>query len=264
MLYFVQKQTKNFLLLFFLFSTILPTISCTTFTEPTKTKLFDASKHKDLNSESFKLLLNISLINSNIQQSKGIGKLNVKSEEVFSSRFAWIAKFPDKLRLEILSPAGTPVYTIATDGTFFYFKSYLDNKFYKQDIKKVSLKEFVGVPISIRNLLYFLLGRTPVYDHNNIIVDDKNDLLSLVDENEKIIEKIYFKEKIVTKIEFSCPKEKLLYKANFLSKLNSDDLIIPKKIVLSDSEKNRCEFKIDRFYFKNLKQNSSIFTLKKD
>ena len=260
-----MKNKLSIIFFFIAFSLILN--SCIYFSKSLKIELFEDSKNLDLTSKANKTLRDISLINNDIVKSKGLGILSIKSKKKrYSNRFVWASKLPDKIRLELLSPMGTPTYSIAIDGEFFYVLSYIDNKFYKRNINKISLKEFIGIDISGRDLLFFLIGRVPIYKHKNTTLI-KNNTLILINEDDKIIEKIYITKnnKQIKMIESFNSDGDFLYKAKFyFKKKHNKTYDIPTEIVLSNfGNKNTCEFKIKRYKPNPLVLDNSIFTLKK-
>ena len=129
--------------------------SCISFTKPLH-RNFLKSSDLSFDSDASKKLFDLGLINDEMYSSKGIGSLTIFAKnKSYSSNFAWICEFPDSIRLDILSPLGTPIHSISSDGKYFYIISYSENKFYKKKVKEAFLKNIMGLPIDQKNILFF-------------------------------------------------------------------------------------------------------------
>ncbi|MBF0572300.1 MAG: hypothetical protein HQK69_00870 [Desulfamplus sp.] len=140
--------------------------------------------------EALNILKKIESINKDIKTSKGTGWITItdielSDEDINSSsnnnttelninkqrvnrqkskkfRMAWIASFPDKIRLTLLS-AGHPVETILADGNSVTFISHTGrHKTKKISSANPSLKDVVSIPVTIQDILSIFAGRTPI------------------------------------------------------------------------------------------------------
>ncbi|MEW5733674.1 MAG: hypothetical protein AB1921_02405 [Thermodesulfobacteriota bacterium] len=79
-----------------------------------------------------------------------------------SGRMAFAAQTPDKFRVELLSPFGLPVVSLASDGGKLTLYSRQDGEFTAAPSGGPVLKKALGILISPEELTFLLCGRMPV------------------------------------------------------------------------------------------------------
>ena len=79
-----------------------------------------------------------------------------------STKGGLVMHAPDRLRVEILTPLGTPFYTLATDGRALHVWSPRDTTFYRGDDALVVLGALSGGAVSPADLLSIFMARLPL------------------------------------------------------------------------------------------------------
>ena len=107
--------------------------------------------------------------NQTLKTFKGIGNIRIwNAAGSQSARIAWLGDIDGRLRLEILGPAGRPLMKMAYDGNCFYYYSVDTQEIRKHWLSNPSLERVIDVPVTIRELVFFLAGRFPVYAHGQV------------------------------------------------------------------------------------------------
>lgn len=121
-------------------------------------------------SNAERLLSKLYKQNNELETFKGIGEIRLwNARGARTARIAWLAKVDgSRLRAEILGPSGRPLMKLAYDGRRFYFYSVTDEGVRQRRIRNPSLERAVEVPLTIRELILFLAGRFPVYEHGEV------------------------------------------------------------------------------------------------
>ncbi|MEW5910533.1 MAG: DUF4292 domain-containing protein [Thermodesulfobacteriota bacterium] len=112
--------------------------------------------------EARSLLSGFEAKNNGLESFKGIATVRYLENGVLrKARVAWIGVIPDKLRMAAMAPSGHPLVSFSDDGVSLYLLSYPDDRFH-QGKSNTSLKQFLSVPISTRELISVLCGRIPL------------------------------------------------------------------------------------------------------
>jgi len=107
--------------------------------------------------------------NQTLKTFKGIGNIRIwNAAGSQSARIAWLGDIDGRLRVEILGPAGRPLMKVAYDGKCFYYYSVDTQEVRKHWLSNPSLERVIDVPVTIRELVFFLAGRFPVYAHGEV------------------------------------------------------------------------------------------------
>lgn len=109
------------------------------------------------------MILSAKAANGHITSTKGIGWAKIQTpQETFNYRIAWIARFPDKIRITLLV-MGTPVETIVATGEKVTFVSpsgeHAPHHVYE---KNPSLERYIELPVNMGDIIALLSGRVPV------------------------------------------------------------------------------------------------------
>jgi len=107
--------------------------------------------------------------NQDLKTFKGIGSIRIwDAAGSQRARIAWLGDVDGRLRVEILGPSGRPLMKVAYDGECLYFYSIDSNGVHKRRARNPSLVQVIDIPVTIKELLYFLSGRFPIYDHGRV------------------------------------------------------------------------------------------------
>ena len=81
-----------------------------------------------------------------------------------STKGAIITHVPDQFRLEILTPLGTPMLSVASNGTAVHAWSQQLNTFFRGDDALAVLSELTGGAVTMSDVLQLLTGGLPLPD----------------------------------------------------------------------------------------------------
>lgn len=207
-----------------------------------------------------------------------------------TSRIAWIASAPDRMRVTLNGVSGQPLVSAASDGQWFYLVSHTDGDFYKKPVTNSNMKRFFSIPIKSGDIVHILAGRVPVekYDSAMLIENQAEEDCSETDfddplhsssdsvgdayENAYVLvlkskwgnvrEKIYLKEnkKDVHKIEMFDPAGALEYRVEFNRMQTIKAYRVPSQLKVSNNDGSGFQLFLDR-YWVDAMISSSVFTL---
>jgi len=99
---------------------------------------------------------------------KGIAKIRVESpDKKFSVKEVVIAKRPQYLRLETLSPLGHPAFFVVTDGRELFLFSPSENKFYHGIASPKNMSLLLPLSLSLEETISIMLGKVPLIDYDS-------------------------------------------------------------------------------------------------
>ncbi len=210
------------------------------------------------------LLSGIKKKNNSLETFKGIGKITFVNKKSFqTARIAWICSGNKKLRIEILSPGGRPVITLACNGKQIYFFSHVKQHLYKKKISDKLINKFTGIPLEFTDIIPLLTGRIPIKEHSFPLLHEKKDLdediLILKTASGELAEKIFLDKSSanVRKIEIFNSKGAPAYKVEF-KKIENNSFVKQIKIIGDDA---RVNLTINRFWT-DIDLSPSLFNLK--
>ena len=206
--------------------------------------------------EATNLLLSLKNKNSELKTFKGAGKVTFwgKGKRGLISNIAWVGSEPDKIRIAMLSLSGQPVVSLACDGTWLYFVSHTEQRFYKKPSKNSTLKKFILIPIKSRDIVSILAGRIPVSKHDSATIKKNRSkdgyVLVLKKDWENIVEKIYLDETWTTvqKLEMFDLSGLLLYRVEFIRMQNINGLLVPSRLFFSGANGDSFQLDINRYW----------------
>jgi len=114
--------------------------------------------------------------NHTLTTIKGVGKITfLESEEKeMTTRIAWVASTPDKIRITLSSVSGHPMVSVASDGQWFYFVSHANGDFYKKRPTNYNMKRFFSISIKSEDIVNILFGRIPVVEYDSVdLMEDR-------------------------------------------------------------------------------------------
>lgn len=164
----MNGQTQNMQLRTILFICIFFISACTSLSH----RISEESKEVRSPSEAKAIISILKNKNRTLNTIKGVGKIiyleNEKKE--MTTRVAWVASTPDKIRIALSSVSGHPIVSVASDGRWFYFVSYASGDFYKKPATNVNMKRFFSISIKSEDIVNILFGRIPMVEYNSTVL----------------------------------------------------------------------------------------------
>lgn len=115
------------------------------------------------------LLANWQKVSTQHKALDGVAKVRLQTaERTVNITQVVIAVVPDRLRVETLSPFGTPLMVLATDGTDLGISIPGDNVFYVGRATPENFSRFARLPLSPADLVDMLLARPPVIAYQSL------------------------------------------------------------------------------------------------
>jgi hypothetical protein len=258
------KFILPFLILSFFFS------ACSPFTGRIRDRTADLERIDTLTenaAEARELVLGLKNQNNSLKILKGLGKIKIWNKEGSRiARTAWIGSKSGNFRIEILSVAGQPLASLATDGKYFFFLSHSEQKFYKKRITDSTLEKFLSIPVKSDDVFCFLSGSVPVKDHDSASMIENTDedsyILILKKKRRSPVEKIYLDKntKTVRAVEMFTVNGSLIYRAEIFGIHNEMEYQLPSRIIISDDNDEGFQLDIEK-YWANVSVSPSLFML---
>jgi len=229
-------------------------------------KPVDAKKAAEL-VEARELVAALGARNHNLWTFKGTGRFKLwQGGRVLSTRAAWVGSFPDKLRIAVMNPTGQPMVSLSTDGQYLYMISHSEGEFYKKLSTNPTLQRLISIPISANDIISILTARLPIREYHTaeLTADEsgRGYILALSRKWRGVTEKIYLDtdKRSVLQVEIFGASDQLSYRTVFQGKQHVNEFELPLKIMISDTEGNRFEVEIDK-YWTDVPLMPSIFVL---
>lgn len=229
--------------------------------------------------------------NPKLETIKGVGRITFleKKEKEMTTRIAWVASTPDKIRITLSSVSGHPMISAASDGQWFYFVSHASGDFYKKRPSNFNMKRFFLISIKSEDLVNILLGRIPLvnYDSSGFVEDrslrgrsgkdfesagisslkidikeNKNSsVLLLKNKWGNVREKIYLNARDdVHKVEMFDSTGTLLYRLELIGMQEIKSYRVPYRLRVSNDDGAGFQLDLDR-YWADATVSPSVFTL---
>lgn len=230
--------------------------------------------------------------NHALKTFKGLGRITFlgKEEKEMTTRIAWIASTPDKMRVALNSVSGQPMVSAACDGRWFYFISHTDGDFYKKRATHSNIKRFFSIPIESEDIVNILAGRIPVEDYDSATLIGENAkkglpvpthdvsvlsssnrvtegvektyVLVLKNRTGNVREQIYLSgnKKDVQKIEMFDDADTLLYRVEYNRMQNIQAYRVPSQLKILNDDGAGFRLHLDQ-YWVDVMVSSSVFTL---
>jgi outer membrane biogenesis lipoprotein LolB len=187
--------------------------------------------------------------NEGLATFKGIGTLRLfLPEGRQTARAAWIARPPDRLRLELLGAAGTPLASMAADGGRFDLYLHDRARSYRRHSPDDSIERIIGVPLKVAELVSLLGGRVPVEDFQKAIV--VGDALVLSDAGGRVRQTIRTlpaegSDLVIERFDADGQRCCRIHLADFRA---VDGFSVPGTIRVTDGQGERLRLSVDRFW----------------
>ena len=169
----MNGSTHNMQLTRILFICIFFISACTSLSH----RISEESKEFHSSSEAKAIISILKSQNHTLKTIKGVGKITFleKEEKEMTTRIAWVASTPDKIRITLSSVSGHPMVSAAIDGQWFYFFSHASGDFYKKRPTNFNMKRFFSISIESEDIVNILLGRIPVVEYDSVdLMEDRS------------------------------------------------------------------------------------------
>jgi hypothetical protein len=150
-------------------------------------RISEESKEFHSSSEAKEIISILVSQNHTLKTIKGVGKITFLEKEI-TTRIAWVASTPDKIRITLSSVSGHPMISAATDGQWFYFFSHATGDFYKKRPTNFNMKRFFSISIKSEDIVNILLGRIPVVEYDSAGLMEDRSIKGLSAINSKSVE----------------------------------------------------------------------------
>jgi outer membrane lipoprotein-sorting protein len=194
-------------------------------------------------------------VNADLRACKGLGQAALTTARgVQRARLAWAARRPDKLRLELLAVSGHPLAVLASDGTHLYLRDNTSDRFYQHRTSKASLEPLVQVPLTVPDLIAYLLGRTPLVEADRVALMDNprkpGYILSLGHWWGAVDQRIWLAEDGITVeqvIRFDANGEPA-YRVTLGPRRREGGYAFPQRMTVTTQKGGRIDIHLDRFW----------------
>jgi hypothetical protein len=283
----MNGSTQNMQLPTILFICIFFISACTSLSH----RISEESKELRSPEETKAIISILKNQNRTLKTIKGVGKITFLENEKkeMTTRIAWVASTPDKIRITLSSVSGHPMVSAASDGQWFYFVSHASGDFYKKRSSDVNMKRFFSISIKSEDIVNILFGRIPVVEYkstvlmenrpikgrsgnvaesaevsslNNDIRGNKNSyVLLLKNKWRNIREKIFLNEKKdAYKIEMFDSTGEIAYRVELIRMQEVDSYRVPYRVRVSNDHGAGFQLDMDR-YWADAVISPSVFTL---
>ena len=132
----------------------------------------------------------LAAVNEGLKTFKGLGTLRLmRSGNPQSARAAWIAQTPDRLRLELLGPAGAPLASVAAAGDRIDIYLHKQGNGVLRRSAGRGLERLTGIPMEAAEAVSMLAGRVFLIDFRSARLD--GEALVLEDGAGRALQKIH-------------------------------------------------------------------------
>jgi hypothetical protein len=254
-------------------------------------RISEESKDFRSSSEAKAIISILKSQNPKLKTIKGVGRITFleKEEKEMTTRIAWVASTPDKIRITLSSVSGHPMISAASDGQWFYFVSHANGDFYKKRPTNFNMKRFFSISIKSEDLVNVLLGRIPLadYDSSGLMKDSSlrgrsgkgiegagvsssnkdikgkknNSILLLKNKWGNVREKIYLSDRHdVHKVEMFDSTGTLVYRLELIRMQEIKSYRVPYRLRVSNDDGAGFQLDLDR-YWADATVSPSVFTL---
>lgn len=192
-------------------------------------------------------------INQRLETFKGIGKFTlVQDTRRLRTRAAWLGRDQGHLRMEIFGFPGHSAASFSSDGSYSYLYIHGEDTLYRIDSGNPSLEKILTLPITSKDLNYFLSGRIPIYkfdlNKSEFIESDNGYTLVLRNACFGNVEKIYMdkdKQNVRT-VEVLNPFGAIIYRMEFGATAMIHGHRLPVEITISNGDGNRLHIHVEQ------------------
>ena len=253
-------------------------------------RISEESKEILSQSQAKEIISTLKIHNHKLKTIKGVGKITFleSKEKDVTTRIAWVASTPDKIRIVLSGVSGHPMISAASDGQWFYFFSHASGDFYKKRPTSFNMKRFFTISIKSEEIVDILLGRIPVVEYDSTVFmedrsskdrsdnfesagvsslnknfkEEKNSrVLLLKNKWGNVREKIYLNDRQdVHKIEMFDSTGALVYRVELIRMQEVKSYRVPYRLKVSNDDGDGFQLDLDR-YWADASVSPSVFTL---
>lgn len=206
--------------------------------------------------------------NPRLNSFKGTGRLRLQNADgIQRVRVMWAGYKDEKMRLEIMGPAGRPAVSFAYDGQRIYLVAHAESRYYSKRNAQASLEKLISLPIRVQDALNFLAGRIPADAYRSaVLLEEKfaGDRVLVMKRpgRDAGYDKIHVKTAADTirKIESFHKNERLNYRVEFITMQDISGFQVPQELVFSDGDRVGMHLFVDQFW-PNASVADSLFVL---
>ncbi len=219
--------------------------------------------------EARRVLLALSRKNEELTNFKGIGKIKIwqNGKKRIEEKIAWTGSEKAKLSIAVLI-AGLPAVKLASDGKWFYYYEVRQGEpiYKKTRATDATLQRIVSIPIKPSDIIQLLAGRTPLREHDSVLLHQPSSgtgyVLTLKKRWWGIVEKVFLGEDKaqVHQIEFFNRSGALIYRARFDEMQIIKEYQVPSRLSISNDEGEDFQLEIQR-YLADVPVSPSMFVL---
>ncbi len=196
--------------------------------------------------------------NDAVNSFKGIGKISFwDSGRSRTSRAAWLGAADGRLRIEFLGLPGQPVAKFIFDGNQYSFLSQMDQQSYSETCSDPNLKQVTGVSINVSEVIEYLAGGVPVYEHDSVLLEQEEPGEQVGSGGKfvlifrkywlGVVEKIFFNEFVIEKVEIFRWGKKA-YQVEFKDIRTVNEHQVPFHLVITNGDDQGFSFTVDRHW----------------
>lgn len=201
-----------------------------------------------------RLLAKLQNRNEGLETFKGLGEIRLwNAGGTQTARIAWLAAMDGRIRAEILGPSGRPLMKLAYDGRRFFLYSAPEDGIQKRRVRNPGLERAVNVPVTIRELVFFLAGKLPVYEYRDVelVTSDgpEADRLLMAGGWRGVMQQVILAPDHETAEAFRIYEgEDLRYQVKLADYQEHDGFLIPAQIRFSNGASEGFEIRMTRFW----------------
>jgi hypothetical protein len=283
----MKGSTHNMQLQTILFICIFLISACTGLSH----RISEESKEFPSSPEAKAIISILKSQNQTLKTIKGVGKITFleSQEKEMTTRIAWVASTPDKIRITLSSVSGHPMVSAASDGQWFYFVSHANGDFYKKRPTNFNMKRFFSISIKPKDIVNILFGRIPLVEYDSAgLMEDRSikgrsgkdfesaEVLSLnkdikINKNSSVLllknkwgnvrEKIYLNDRHnAQKIEMLDSTGALVYRLELIRMQEVKSYRVPYRLKVSSDDGAGFQLDLDR-YWADAAVSPSVFAL---
>lgn len=184
---------------------------------------------------------------------RGIGRVRIDTPEGSrSARIAFFGEYPDRLRIELLSPSGAPLFRLASDALYLYMLSVPDSAYYRTRLGDADLKRLVQVPVKPAEIVALLAGQPYPFDYRYLRLEKADGgaaVISLVGALRVDREKILLEPDLATvrSVQAFGPFGEYRYTARFEEMQAAGPYTVPKRLSFTGEGGRSLVLFVDRY-----------------
>ena len=194
-------------------------------------------------------------VNRGLMQYKALSRIQLDLEGVTQevSPMAIAAQWPNRMRVEILSPAGQPVSSLVADGETIRIRTHGKKRIYRFHQSVTALEPLIHLPIGIAQLQGALIGRPALPMYAGVqVVSRTDDRIKVVLKNRwrQDLAVLHFNgdDRSVRRMEVLGEQGQSLYRVIWLQWLDIGKYRVPDRLRFESDSGYQVTVRIRRFW----------------